>query len=146
MLTRFTTESGALMDAKEFWDKLSNHPTLTFMGVNETGILIKQQHPDNVAVFWELDPKSVKDQTWEMLEGVLTCKRNARQLMKMSRIVGYFSRINNWNKSKLAELSARHRGDYGIESNPVRQGELRNMQERKEQVGSVEDPVRSEIA
>jgi ribonucleoside-triphosphate reductase len=30
----------------------------------------------------------------------------------ITRIVGYFSRISNWNKSKLGELKDRHRGDY----------------------------------
>lgn len=33
----------------------------------------------------------------------------------MSRIVGYFSRIINWNKSKVQELSDRHQGRYGVE-------------------------------
>jgi hypothetical protein len=30
--------------------------------------------------------------------------------------VGYFSRISNWNKSKLGELKDRHRGDYAVTS------------------------------
>jgi ribonucleoside-triphosphate reductase len=32
----------------------------------------------------------------------------------VTRIVGYFSRINNWNPSKLAELDDRHAGDYKV--------------------------------
>jgi len=32
----------------------------------------------------------------------------------ITRIVGYFSRINNWNKSKLGELRDRHRGEYAV--------------------------------
>ena len=32
----------------------------------------------------------------------------------MTRIVGYFSRINNWNSSKLGELRDRHRGSYSL--------------------------------
>jgi ribonucleoside-triphosphate reductase len=32
----------------------------------------------------------------------------------ITRIVGYFSRISNWNKSKLGELKDRHRGDYAV--------------------------------
>ena len=32
----------------------------------------------------------------------------------VSRIVGYFSRITNWNKSKLGELKDRHRGNYSV--------------------------------
>jgi ribonucleoside-triphosphate reductase len=35
---------------------------------------------------------------------------------QITRIVGYFSRINNWNKSKLGELKDRHRGDYCVSS------------------------------
>ncbi|MEM0475385.1 MAG: anaerobic ribonucleoside-triphosphate reductase [Candidatus Norongarragalinales archaeon] len=32
----------------------------------------------------------------------------------ISRVVGYFSRINNWNKSKLAEFRDRQRGNYAV--------------------------------
>lgn len=32
----------------------------------------------------------------------------------ITRIVGYFSRISNWNKSKLGELSDRHKGNYSL--------------------------------
>lgn len=32
----------------------------------------------------------------------------------ITRIVGYFSRINNWNKSKLGELRDRHKGEYQV--------------------------------
>ncbi len=32
----------------------------------------------------------------------------------ITRIVGYFSRVNNWNRSKIGELKDRHRGDYAI--------------------------------
>jgi ribonucleoside-triphosphate reductase len=33
----------------------------------------------------------------------------------VTRIVGYFSRISNWNKSKLGELRDRRRGDYSVD-------------------------------
>jgi len=32
----------------------------------------------------------------------------------ISRIVGYFSRISNWNKSKIGELKDRHKGKYTL--------------------------------
>lgn len=34
----------------------------------------------------------------------------------ITRIVGYFSRIKNWNRSKIGELKDRHRGDYAVHS------------------------------
>jgi len=32
----------------------------------------------------------------------------------ISRVVGYYSPINNWNLSKQAEFEARQRGDYKL--------------------------------
>jgi ribonucleoside-triphosphate reductase len=32
----------------------------------------------------------------------------------LTRIVGYFSRVDNWNKSKLGELEDRHGGRYNV--------------------------------
>ena len=32
----------------------------------------------------------------------------------VSRVVGYYSKINNWNKSKLAEFKSRQKGNYKL--------------------------------
>jgi ribonucleoside-triphosphate reductase len=32
----------------------------------------------------------------------------------ISRVVGYYSKINNWNKSKTAEFRDRQKGDYKL--------------------------------
>ena len=32
----------------------------------------------------------------------------------ITRIVGYYSRVNNWNKSKVGELRDRAKGSYGL--------------------------------
>ncbi|MBM4039439.1 MAG: anaerobic ribonucleoside-triphosphate reductase, partial [Planctomycetes bacterium] len=37
----------------------------------------------------------------------------------LTRIVGYFSRITNWNKSKIGELRDRRAGRYGLPGTPV---------------------------
>ena len=42
----------------------------------------------------------------------------------ITRIVGYYSRVNNWNPSKLAELRDRQRGNYKIASPSPRPGAL----------------------
>lgn len=39
----------------------------------------------------------------------------SRNVYGISRIVGYFSRINNWNKSKIGELADRHKGNYRVD-------------------------------
>lgn len=39
----------------------------------------------------------------------------------VTRIVGYYSRVSNWNKSKIGELHDRHRGNYAVD--PCMQGD-----------------------
>ena len=55
---------------------------------------------------------SCKQVTSKLLEVCPHC--DSTDVYGITRIVGYFSRINNWNKSKLAELRDRHRGDYMV--------------------------------
>ena len=51
---------------------------------------------------------------WETLREVILGQREPTALYHVSRIVGYFSRIENWNKSKLGELADRRAGDYRV--------------------------------
>jgi len=37
-----------------------------------------------------------------------------RDVVHITRVVGYFSRVQNWNKSKKGELRARQAGRYSI--------------------------------
>ncbi|MCF6158153.1 MAG: hypothetical protein E3K32_06205 [wastewater metagenome] len=36
------------------------------------------------------------------------------RLYGVTRIVGYYSRVSNWNKSKIGELHDRHTGNYSV--------------------------------
>lgn len=45
---------------------------------------------------------------------VIENKRTPIVLQGVTRIVGYYSRVNNWNKSKVGELRDRAKGDYGL--------------------------------
>ena len=52
------------------------------------------------------------------IRSVLAGEREPRVLRHMSRIVGYFSVIENWNQSKVGELRARRRGNYDVSPAP----------------------------
>ena len=41
-------------------------------------------------------------------------EREARIMRQKTRVVGYYSELRNWNRSKLAELADRHKGEYGV--------------------------------
>ena len=46
----------------------------------------------------------------------------------VTRIVGYYSRVNNWNKSKVGELRDRAKGSYGLTGqNPLFQDDRLDM-------------------
>ncbi|MBD3310269.1 hypothetical protein GF351_03560 [Candidatus Woesearchaeota archaeon] len=38
----------------------------------------------------------------------------SKNVYGISRVVGYFSRIDNWNASKTAEFKDRQKGSYGL--------------------------------
>ena len=68
-----------------------------------SGVALKK---DDTKLFISDDGIEVQD--WEKI------KKGIPNLTHMTRIVGYYSRINNWNKSKLGELKDRHKGSYVV--------------------------------
>ena len=48
---------------------------------------------------------------------VIQNERKGIVLEGVTRIVGYYSRVNNWNKSKVGELRDRAKGSYGLTGN-----------------------------
>lgn len=61
-----------------------------------------------------LSVSAILGHPWKDLEAVLLGRRPARVMIQLTRIVGYYSRVDNWNPSKIAELDDRHRGDYAL--------------------------------
>ena len=51
-------------------------------------------------------PAEIKSLVISLADGVF------QRLEGCTRIVGYYSRIHNWNKSKIGELKDRHMGNY----------------------------------
>jgi hypothetical protein len=48
----------------------------------------------------------------EQVLDCLMCRREFGIMIQMTRVVGYYSRVQNWNRSKLAELKDRQAGQY----------------------------------
>lgn len=71
----------------------------------EQGIAIKREGSDK-KIF--MSNEGIEKQDWETIKyGIPNCTH-------MTRIVGYYSNVHNWNKSKLGELGDRRRGDYTV--------------------------------
>jgi len=101
------------MKARPFYDAVMAHPGLEWNGTfaNPPEVQIKDLA---AGVTRGLGAVGILRNDWERLEAVMTGKAPPMIMNKMSRIVGYFSRIKNWNRSKIAELRERHAGDYAV--------------------------------
>jgi hypothetical protein len=102
------------METGEFFDKIEAHPELKGLGVKEeepvAAVILHEPSGDKFEVLLD----SVEQNSWEELEGVLVGKRDAKVLSHMTRVVGYFSKVENWNRSKVGELASRQSGDYTV--------------------------------
>lgn len=73
---------------------------------------------DHILINWpevedkvKVDLEALPDLNWEQIKGFVYDGRNVSHL---TRIVGYYSKVSNWNKSKLGELDDRQRGTYSV--------------------------------
>lgn len=55
-------------------------------------------------------PEGMSEAAWEWVKA----NPGLSPLVHISRVVGYYSRIENWNKSKQGELKDRHKGNYSV--------------------------------
>ena len=61
----------------------------------------------------EIFAKCYDEKTAKRFLGVVNCDENPIVCEGVTRIVGYYSRVQNWNKSKIGELRDRQEGHYG---------------------------------
>lgn len=106
------------MTGREFFDAVMDAAGLTWIDVIEGGSL----EADEVIIASRqfqggMRAVSMRD-VIDRPEEVLACLKGDRSFKLMrhvSRIVGYYSRVRNWNRSKLAELADRQKGMYTLQ-------------------------------
>jgi hypothetical protein len=104
------------MKLADFFGRVEAHAELEGVGVDapeaeEPGAVV-QHTPSGLTT--RLPLAAVEQTPWEVLEEVLVGRREPEVLRHMTRVVGYYSRIQNWNKSKIGELKGRHQGRYEL--------------------------------
>lgn len=99
------------MKMSEFIDKIESNPEFQGFGLDQNAAVVLHQP---TALKTRIPITSIENMTWEEMEPLLTGKRDLKVLYHMSRVVGYYSRIENWNASKQGELRDRHKGEYRI--------------------------------
>ncbi|MCC8180757.1 MAG: anaerobic ribonucleoside-triphosphate reductase [Planctomycetes bacterium] len=105
------------MELMRFFEQVEQHPELEGIGVDSScpdrspGVLVKHL-PSSLIT--RIPSAAIEEAGWDILEDVLVGKREPAVLQHMTRVVGYFSRVENWNKSKVGELKDRQKGNYSI--------------------------------
>jgi len=102
------------MELGTFFENIGKHPELAGISIDtDTGVIAVEHKPSRLCTTFPAN--AVKETSWELMEEVLTGKREPDVLYHMTRIVGYYSRVENWNNSKLGEMKARIQGHYTLE-------------------------------
>ena len=107
------------MDLKDFYSRVEAHPDMQGLDL-EPGAEGQDEGPAALVLHKPSGSKyrillaAVEKEPWETLEAIITGRREAHVLDHMTRVVGYYSRIQNWNRSKLGELRDRQAGKYNV--------------------------------
>lgn len=104
------------MKGEDFWTAVDKHEELEYVGVTVPDVedgpqYVRVNHPKTGAK-WRLSPDAVEKTDWRTLEAVMVGREAINPINHVTRIVGYYSVQERWNKSKLGELIDRRKGDY----------------------------------
>ncbi len=112
------------MDGRVFFDRVAAHDGLEWLGVRRGADAASDEvyvgYGQTGAKF-AVPVEAILTGEWDELEAVLAGKRPGRVLSHLTRIVGYFSQVHNWNRSKHAELRDRQSGSYVVAEVAVRE-------------------------
>lgn len=105
------------MELGNFYELIENHPDLEGLHINnENGeVAIRQRSTGRTTVLGVDELIAMDAEREHELVEVLLGRREASVLNHVTRVVGYFSRVENWNVSKLGELRDRQKGRYTLE-------------------------------
>ena len=100
------------MSGNDFLKMVNDSKHLELIRESETKYIVCN-HDTNKK--YEIKKDAVTSTNWENIRSVLA-GREPMILDGITRIVGYFSKVSNWNKSKLGELKDRRKGNYKVGS------------------------------
>ena len=116
------------MNALDFYNNVNAHPNLDWLGVKGAEVFVRCISMEAIHA---LSADEVLAHSWEELESLFLGKRNPVIIVWITRVVGYYAQVRNFNKSKLAELEDRRRivtqlvdGEFESETLNIKQREL----------------------
>ncbi len=105
-----------MQDIQNFVDEVEKSAYLRIVAEDHSG----ESKDDYMVVLntkenqkYKIKVSSIFSYDWRNLKRVLD-GGEAKVMDQITRIVGYYSKTSNWNKSKLGELADRRKGDYAV--------------------------------
>jgi len=98
------------MQVQDFIDKCVDHGYEWAEGKHDDndGYFIRSERFDTKV---HITKDAIEKNEWPRLCNGIT---QGKDVYHMTRVVGYYSKIHNWNKSKIGELADRHEGEYCV--------------------------------
>ena len=100
------------MTRQTFESHIQSHPQLVFFREPQGGNYYIQNYRNDR---FEMPAQDFEEQSWEHLEAVLLGKRQPKVMRGMTRIIGYYALLHNFNRSKYQEVLDRRKGNYTLE-------------------------------
>lgn len=113
------------MDGKEFWTRVHDDDRMEWVDSRAAGDpdpgsrtipqlldegTVYVKGPGSAQGVFAVPISTILEEEWKHLQEVIFGIRAPKVLGHMTRIVGYFSNLKSWNRSKLAELKDRQTG------------------------------------
>jgi len=99
------------MQLQDFYDNVEAHDELRGIKITDEHVVVEHSKSGMVA---QMSTEFVDKNEWDLIEDLLIGRRQPNSLQHITRVVGYFSRLANWNSSKIAEHRDRKKGNYGV--------------------------------
>lgn len=101
------------MQMSDFYDNVEAHTELRGIEITDKNVIVEHS---NSGMIVNMPVEFIEGSDWDLIRALLVGERQPNALQHITRVVGYFSRLANWNSSKIAEHRDRKKGTYGVEA------------------------------
>jgi len=105
------------MKPRDFYHWVDEQQDLVWLGVIEGDTPVDDEvvvKNEKLHVKTAVALDAIRENCLQDLADMLYGKRAPKIMTHITRIVGYYSQLQNWNPSKIAELNDRHKGQYTL--------------------------------
>lgn len=102
------------MDGRKFYRNVVAHEGLNWLGARTNNDGVDCAYVGSDVCKTEVPISEIANHAWGAWLALFLGLREAKVMRHVTRIVGYYSELQNWNPSKIAELDDRHKGEYVV--------------------------------